>query len=925
MYGWQCRVMNNKTDKFHSPIELQATLLRLSPPRPATGSISREHLIKRLVSADAPPIMVVQGPAGYGKSTLMQQAKVECDKEGLCTGWLSLHESDNDITRLFRTVQLLLDNLFVSAGSSDTPQIHRGTATRAHLSDWFLNQLLSLDRETVLFIDEFQALKSAAPQEFFSDLFLRLPNSVRVVVSSRKVPEIGLPRLMIMEKAGLIRPTDLAFTPAEVNQLFVNLNVERPQIESIYNVTEGWPAAIQLYRLSFAHADGRKPVQSSGSFQPWQLNDYLVDNVLSLYPQDIQDFFLSTSVLSRLCGALCDEVTKRSNSRELLIEFEKSGLFVRSLDIRREWFQYHSLFSEVLKKQLRKSAPEREQEIHHVAANWYKEKGYYEDALFHALENKDYELAAECMSLWASQLIMDGNLTTVEKWYDQIPLKYLENHPDLLIKIAWALTFLRRHRKLGDVLASMDKIKTQTPPRPETDQGVVRAMICTISDDIPGMNDHAAKLDETVFDKADEFSIFQAGSTSILKGHLAIFAGDFDRAEDLLALGRTYGKSANSPFTVLGSISTSAVNLMIRGKLSEAIDLLRDAPSEAYLPLDQSVAYAAYAASYISALYERSDLTNAKKIFDQAQNVILSSAQVDFLSIAAVSISRLYDSMGMASSASALLDDVEAIAGSNSIPRLMRLITWEKLRRKILAGDVRQARLEALRIKTGRSQLPDGWIPFSEDTEGHIINMIRLLIHERDVQAAIPLIEMELRRAAKQQRVRRQIKLLILDALAQDGAGDTKRSQRSLNTALDLARPGGYVRLFLDEGRLSVELLRRELADTEEKGSSASSVARARADFVKMILAAAGIDVSLNRGARDAPTLLEPLSDREKEIYSLLLEGLRNKDIAENLQISENTVKFHLKNLYGKLGVTNRSKAITIVGPDATGQSIVRR
>src|SRR6185312_8815826 len=425
-------------------------------------------------------------------------------------------------------------------------------------------------------------------------------------------------------------------------------------------------------------------------------------------------------------------------------------------------------------------------------------------------------------------LIMDGNLATVEKWYDLIPLKYLEKHPDLLIKIAWALTFLRRHRKLGDVLSSMDKIEARTPARPETDQGVVRAMICTISDDIPGMKDHAAKLDETVFDKTDEFSIFQAGSTSILKGHLAIFSGDFDRAEDLLALGRTYGKSANSPFTVLGSISTSAVNLMIGGKLSAALDLLRDAPSEAYLPLDQSVAYAAYAASYISALYERSDLVNAKKIFDQAQSVILSSAQVDFLSIAAVSISRLYDSTGLASSSAALLDDVEGIARSNAIPRLLRLVTWEKLRRKILAGDTRNARAEAARIKTDRSQLPEGWIPFSEDTEGHVVNMIRLLIHERDVQAAIALIEMELKHAVKQRRVRRQIKLQILDALAHDGAGDAKQSQRSLNMALDLARPGQYVRQFLDEGKLSVDLLRRELAGADEKRSTASSVERSR-------------------------------------------------------------------------------------------------
>jgi len=908
--------MNSKADKFHSPVELQATLLRISPPRPLSGSIARTHLVKQLAAKDSPPITIIQGPAGYGKSTLMQQAKLECDRMGVCTGWLTLHDSDNDIARLFRTLQLLVEHLPASSPQPSPSQNFRSPPTEAHLADWLLAKLLSLDRDVVLFIDEFQILKNKSALDFFSELFRHLPLPIRIVISSRTVPDIGLPRLMVMERARLIRPADLAFTPDEVGELFLNLGIEQHQITSIYNVTEGWPAAIQLYRLSLTHADGVKSLQDTISFQPWQLNDYLIDNVLALYPKEIQTFFLETSVLSRMCGPLCDEITGQADSRGLLIEFEKSGLFVRSLDAKFEWFQYHSLFSEILKKLLRKMAPAREGEIHDIAARWYKSRGYFEDAIIHSLENRDLTLAAECMADWASQLIMDGNLATVEKWYDQIPLPYLEKHPELLIKIAWSLTFLRRYRKLDIVLAAMDRIQAEAGPDGKADQSVVRAMICTINDDIAGMNAHANKLDETVFDRTDEFSVFQAGSTSILKGHLALFSGDFDRADSLLQLGRTYGEKANSPFTVLGSISTLAVSLMIRGRLSEALDLLRDAPSDAYLPLDRSVAYAAYAASYISALYEQNDLASAEKIFDRSRDIILSSAQVDFLAVASVAISRLYDSMGQENDAATLLDDIEAIAHSNAIPRLQRLVTWEKLRRRILAGDIRQARQEATRIKTGRSQLPEEWIPFSEDTEGHIVNMIRLLIHEGDGQSAIPLIEMELKLAVKQRRIRRQIKLSILDALARDGAGDPKRAQKSLDTALDLARGGRYIRQFLDEGARAVELLKQKLNTTMENGAPLSVSERARAEFANTVLAAAGADKPSNFAGWGAPALLEPLSDREKEIHTLLLQGLKNREIAKALHISENTVKFHLKNLFAKLGVTNRFKAISIGGAD---------
>ena len=910
-------MMANNGDSYHPQMDQHASLLRILPPRPAAESIPRTHLVERLVRNDAPPIMVVQGPAGYGKSTLMQQAKTECDKRNVCTGWLTLHESDNDVVRLFRTLQILLEHLPASGGpraQHDTPP------GQIHMPDWLLGQLLTLDRNVVLFIDEFQVLIDSFSLTFFSEFFLRLPSHIRVVVSSRTVPDIGLPRLMIMEKAGLIRPADLAFTPSEVEQLFHKFDLENQQIATIYNATEGWPAAVQLYRLSLAHGDGRKSLQRNAFFQPWQLSDYLTDNVLALHPKDVQVFFLETSFLGRMCGPLCDAVTGRSDSRELLIELEKSGLFVRSLDETLEWFQYHSLFSEALKSIQRKINQAREREVHDIAARWYKERGYFEDALNHAIDNRDYALATECLGPWASQLIMDGNLTTVEKWYDRIPLTDLEQHPDLLIKMAWALAFLRRHKKLSDVITALDRMRDDAKSHARTEQDVVRAMIATLSDDIHGMNEYAQKLEKTTIDRTDEFSLFQAGATSILKGHLALFSGDFDLADELLLLGRTYGRQAKSPFTVLGSISTSAINLMIRGKLSEALELLRAAPSEAYLPLDQSVAYAAYAASFVSTLYERNELIDARNMFDRACDVILNSAQVDFLAIACVAMTRLYDSIGLSGSATSLIEDIEGIAHGNFIPRLLRLVTWEKIRRRIISGDIRQARIEANRIKTSRSQLPEGWIPFSEDTEGQIINVIRLQIHERDTDAALPLIAMEMKKATKQRRVRRQIKLLILDAMARDTAGDESRAFQSLYNALDLAQPGQYIRQFVDEGRLAVNLLRRTLQGSNPDLGGLTKIEQARMEFVRTLLAAAGVDFEHSpTGKKEPPVSSEPLSDREREIYTLLLQGLRNREIAQSLAISENTVKFHLKNLYTKLGVTTRTRAISVIGPRPLG------
>jgi LuxR family maltose regulon positive regulatory protein len=664
--------MNASSDRALQ--ENDTSPLRLLPPRAVSGSISRERLVSRVLRAGA-PLILIQGPAGHGKSTLMQQVYAECEARQVRAGWLTLHESDNDLTRLISVFQALLGKL--TRGASAVPLRSAATASsggrRTTRTDWVVRRLLSLNCPVTLFIDEFQALSRAETLAFFHDLIAGLPQHVRIVIGSRTLPEIGLSRLIISERAHIIRAADLLFSAAEVERFFagVGIGLAKREIEVIYDRTAGWPAAIQLYRLSLSNAEVRKSLGDINSFQPRQLTEYLTDNVLSIHPHETQRFFLETSLLVRMSGPLCDAVTGRHDSRELLAKLEESGLFVRSLDSAREWFQYHSLFSGFLREQLHRVAPAREPQIHAQTARWFADHGDLENALWHAVAVEDYAFAATCLDTWSTQLVMHGNLATIETWFDRLPIVEVQRHPTLLVKVAWALAFMRRQRKLDTVLELMS-----AQDGLESASSVVRSMVCILTDDIPGAHQYSAISRARGAPAGDPFAAFEAGSTAILEGHYAQIAGDLGLAQDLLLQGRACGKQSNSAFTVLGSIATAAVAMMMQGRLDEALVLLAEGPADDCMTLDQSVASAAYAASYIQALYESNQLGAAQQLFDESFEVIAGAAQVDFLAIAGIAMVRVYDLQGNAGRANALLDEIESLGHIGALPRLVRLVMW---------------------------------------------------------------------------------------------------------------------------------------------------------------------------------------------------------------------------------------------------------
>ena len=875
---------------------------KLYAPPLRSDLIGRKSILGRVFGADLARVMLLQAPAGYGKSTTLRQIMSACDERHFLTAWLTFDEGDNDPRRFLVHFQALLAPV---GGEDEQPTADAiDTSDRGYPSDWAIERLARCGKQVAIFLDDFQVLENPAILKFFREFLDRVPHGARVFISSRSIPEIGLARLIANGSCLALRPEELRFSPSEAGRFFAKTEqITAIDVDRIYRLSEGWPAALQLYRLSVADPTVRRLLGDFSSSRPRELVEYLAENVLAMQPEGIQEFLLRTSLLTRLNAQLCDAVTGRTNSESILSWLERSGLFVRSLDLHKQWFEYHALFASILSEEQHRRSESAALQVHGIAAKWHRENGSYDEAVHHAVACRDFALGIDALDRWSSRLVADALLVTLERWCDQIPSDMIARRPSLLIKNAWALIFLQRRDKLSPLLALLGQIPAPHDVSATTDPTIVLSMAAIARDDASS----AFRMVDTVpirERRAESFAAFELAAAANLAAYRQLAYDDFEGARECAAVARMQGERGRAAFSQGYTVAIAGVNLLEQGCLGGALDCFGSAMAKQRKHVDRSHAVAALASCYLWALYEANALDEAESVFGQYQDIILESAVLDFQAVAHLSMARIHDIRGRPSMALAGIDQAEAIAHTNDWPRFLRTLGWERARRALLRGD--RERAEAIAAAMADQLGADlEWLQFSEDLEGETLGRIRLAIHCGSSDLAKKLLKAEFVR--RRHRPFRQFKLNLLDAQLHYRIGERNQAQRSLGKALKLAAPGGYVRCFLDEGREVLEMLREEFESQVDSRGRQVPLATDRS-FVERLLRVSGVlaDVPNPTG----PLLLKPLTDHERRILIFLANGVSNKEMASRLFVSENTIKFHLKHIYSKLGVASRVQAI---------------
>jgi LuxR family maltose regulon positive regulatory protein len=850
--------------------------------------VPRARLDQRLDRATLPPVALVSAPAGFGKTTLLTAwlaGEDGDDRAGQATAWLSLDRRDSDPAVFWSYVVASLQKVAPEVGSDTLATLQASQASPPSLETvvaTLLNDLAALAHDVVLVLDDYHAVESLDVHESMLFLVEHLPPQLHLVVASRADPPWPLAGLRARGDLVEVRAADLRFTAEEAGAYLndaMGLDLTRADVDALEGRTEGWIAALQLAALSLQGREDPSAFIAGFAGDDRFVVDYLVDEVLDRQPADIRTFLLQTSILSRLTATLCAAVTGRDDAKATLATLERSNLFLVGLDDRRQWYRYHHLFGDVLRSRLVDEGPDRAAELHRRASDWCESHGDRPEAIRHALAAEDFPTAARLVELAIPELRQTRQDATQRAWLDALPREVFENRPVLTLGLVGARMvtgavdgvvelldaaegWLDPERSKGDMVvfdqAELDRLPAQA--------AMYRAAFALLRGDLADTITHGERAARLSDDADDHLGV---GAAAALIGLARWSVGDLPTAERRYAAAIAAFERAGYLADILGCSLGLADIQVAQGHLGAAQRTLTAGLelAAAHGPLrgtaDMHVG--------LSELHvERNELAAA------AQHLRASLELGDHLALAQhayrwrVVDGRLRAAHGDHAGALDLLREAERRYDTDYSPRI-RPVTATIARVRLAAGDVEGA--ERWAAETGvRADDEPAYL-----REYEHLTLARVLLATGRGADAVPLLERLLAAAEAGGRDGSAVEALVLLALAHSAGGDAARARVAHDDARTRAAVEGYVRVFL------------------EAGAPMTTPAPAPA-----------------RPGRQG--LVDELSKRELDVLRLLRSELTGPEIAAELVVSLNTVRTHTKNIFTKLGVTNRRAAVRRAG-----------
>ena len=462
-----------------------APKLPIPPRRPAL--VSRSRLMEALNGAVTAPLTLVAAPPGFGKTTIV----AEWARARGGVAWVSLDAEDNDVVRFWSYVFQALDQIAPGMGREPLGLLQRLQSGAAEGAlTLLINGVAARPEPIVLVLDDYHLIDSAEIHRALLFLIEHLPENLRVVLATRSDPPIPLMRLRVRGQLAELRAADLRFTVDEVAEFLngvMNLSLSSDEVAALEARSEGWIAGLQLAALSL---QGRQDVHAfiesfAGSNR--FIVDYLTEEILQRQPQEVRSFLLDTSILDKLSGPLCDAVTLRQDSEEMLTRLERGNLFIIPLDEDRQWYRYHRLFADALRSRLQREDPERGLVLHERAGRWYEGQKLAAEAVEHALASEVYEWAADLIERATATIWQRGELETLLRWLRALPSDILRTRPRLILIEAWS-EFLADHfdaverylRQVEELIAAGD-----TTPHMAAVVAAIRASLGSMREDDP--------------------------------------------------------------------------------------------------------------------------------------------------------------------------------------------------------------------------------------------------------------------------------------------------------------------------------------------------------------------------------------------------------------------------------------------------------
>ena len=871
--------------------QLLATKLRAPPLR--TQLLARPALTRSLEEARPGVLTLVCAPAGFGKTALVT---AWCRGHEPPAAYLSLDAEDDDPVRFWTYLLLAVDCCLPGVAAVPLEILRRPNPPPAQaVLTPLVNALSARAEPLTLVLDDFHVIHETAIHEALAWLLEQLPESAHVVIASRTEPPLPLSRLRARGQLFELRAPELRFTDTEadafLNEL-MGLRLGPVETRQLVERTEGWIAGLQLAALSLRGHDDPASFVNELTGSQRHVFDYLIEEVLEHQPSNVARFLLDTCILRRLCGALCDAVTERSDGQATLEAIEAANLFLFPLDGERRWYRYHQLFAEALRARAQQHDPEDVRARHRRASRWLEAHDFLDDAARHALDAGDSERAARLVAARAPALIRHGEGVTLLRWLSALPEEAVAADPRLCVHFAWGL-FFQGHIVESDAWLARAHAHA---PQEQLVRGEIAAMSAFLSV-LRLEQDVSFRLAREALELLpDEHPLLDMVAMTLAMEH--VYAGRPAEAGASFERAARLARRRGNRFALVCSIGQVGDALAQQGRLHLAAQSYQEAERAGRLPGGESLPIVGLASVGLGeVLREWNRLDEAEEILTRGIALCRQSGELATYD-GLFSLARVQHAKSAFDAAFDTLDEVGELIARLEARDLEHLVGLHRARFHLLQG-----RLEATLPWRGEAQrVADSLlVPVAELVH---LTLARIELARRDPGAALRRLERLREPAVEARRLTGLLQILSLQAVAQAERGRERRAFACLGSALALAEPDGFVRIFADEGTPLLQLLLRLRAASEAEPGAFEGWTL---PYLETLLTAFPADDLPAPATPDGP---EALTDREREVLRAVALGASNKQIAKSLGIAPSTVKWYVSQVFAKLAVRSRTQAV---------------
>ncbi|BHH85684.1 LuxR C-terminal-related transcriptional regulator [Desulforhopalus sp. 52FAK] len=866
---------------------------KLYVPQPGSNLVERAPLVKRLESGFQSKLTLLSAPAGFGKTTLLTQ-------------WVSQHKNRTSWISLDKTVAdpIVFVQYLIAALRSVVPDIGREAMGSLYsdplpvdlICTSLINEIAEISDTLLLVLDDYHLIDNETTHAITRFLIEHSPPQFQLIMATRVDPPFPLAKWRVSNEVNEVRISDLSFNRLEIS-LFLShiadLELADQEISVLENRTEGWVAGLQLAALSLQNCGDIPSFIRAFAGTNRHIVDYLAEEVLHRQPDHIQGFLVQTAILDQMSSELCDYVTLRNDSRQILIDLDNDNLFTIPLDNTRTWYRYHHLFADLLNQRLQQTYSESVPQLHSRASKWYEQNNLIDNAIDHAFAARDYDRASVLIGSLFDTAWEFERKSRLDQWFEELPEEYIHERPNLCFFSAWVLTenanLIKAEKRLKRVEQLIDAgDETFSTRELQGKVAAMRALMATGRGDAPLIIELAEKALRFLPDEAKMWranAYFTLGIAQTIKGDGSFAIRSFIEARKVSQEGGIVHLYLKASFWLISRLKYAGQLVKALAICEELFHLVKENG------IENSVAGGAVNMMQGDLYYEQNKIDEA--YHSMREDLIISEKCEDVAhkGWCYYGMMRILTAQNDISGAEEFIEKIENLKISFDLNQMVYHLTnsW-KARIWLRKGEHSKVAnwLDGKKI-TAQDK------PLSAFQAPALIILARYLIVNNELDEAHSLLDRLLDDQEQNDWILLLIETLLIKAQALHKQGDLQHALQMTRKAIFLAEPGGYIRVFVDEGLPVFNLLEKLLPDKD--------IPR---QFVKKLL----IESQLSKHVTVDSNMVEQLTEREIEVLRCIVAGLSNKKITEELFISMSTVKTHLRNIYSKLGVNSRTQAL---------------